>query len=59
MFATRVTPSEVSELTFDEHNALRYVAGFIPRCITTNLSKGSHAYEESYIHCFLSNGTER
>ena len=56
-FATRVTPREVSELTFDEHNALRYVAGFVPRCITKKkISKGSHAYKESYLHCLSQMG---
>lgn len=48
----------VAELTVNEHNALRYAAGYVPRSLAVKISRGSHPYKESYLQC-LSNMGEK
>ena len=48
----------MSELSFDNHNALHYVAGFVPHCLTKRISKGIHTYKESFLQCLSRMGVK-
>ncbi len=46
----RVVP-ETAELTKDELNALRYIAGFVPFKLTKKFTKSSHPYKDELLLC--------
>ncbi len=46
----RVIP-ETAELTKDELNALRYVAGFVPFKLKKKFTKSSHPYKDEFLLC--------
>ncbi len=46
----RVVP-ETTELTKNELNALRYVAGFNPFQLKKKLTKSSHPYKDEFLLC--------
>ena len=58
-FKTGEQPSQVKELTSDESNALRYVAGYVPHNLSKKLSKGkNHSYKASFLQCLHDMGVK-
>jgi len=45
--------SEVQKLTYEETNALRYAAGYVPRALKKKLSKSTHPLKEDLQLCVL------
>ena len=51
-----VTPSatiQQESLTYEEKNAVRYAAGYIPRALRSKLERSSHPLKEELILCML------
>ena len=47
-----------TDLNEDEHNALRYTAGYIPQNLMKKLAKTSHTHKDMYIKCLSEMGVK-
>ena len=57
-FESSENVSESSELSSEEHNALRYVAGYIPHNLRKKISNGTHIFKESFLECLSQMGVK-
>ena len=57
-FSTSTETKQVPELTSNDHNALRYSAGFVPYALKKKILKGSHPMKESFLSCLSSMGSK-
>lgn len=55
-FSTPSHNPDEPELTSDEHNALRYVAGYVPHALITKISASSHPYRDLFVRCHSNMG---
>ena len=57
-FTSETDMERVAELTSNDHQALRYAAGFIPHALMKKISRGSHPFKGSFLSCLSSMGTK-
>ena len=50
-FKTVQKSTTVEELSEGEHNALRYIAGYVPFFLIKKLTKGSNTNKDQFIKC--------
>ena len=57
-FSSSTETKPAPDLTSNDHNALRYTAGFIPHALKKKIVKSSHPSKESFLACLSSMGTK-